>query len=420
MAKRAERDPSFHPNVRMEYVTKSFQAGYDGGYITKKDEAIIRQHVREKAAINHITPGRQMKIMFTLIRWRTFLPRQYADLTYTDLLEGLENLKNGMSARGAPFKQNTLHDYIRILKSFLMWMIENEYSTLPEKKIQKIEVPGIDHETTEPNDLLSYDDLMRLLEACRQPRDRALIATLYESGVRIGEIGRLQWRDVQFDDYGVKMYVRDQKEQQKRYARLVKLAPLYLSQWKDLYEKETGTTPQGEALVFLTRQNTPIEYQTAKALLDRVSKRAGLEKRVHAHLFRKSRITHMIAEGYSESVVKEVMWKNPATTQFRTYLKISENEIDAEILEKAGLVKKDKIIPKMPEKRICPNCFSENTPTTRYCWKCGQGLTKEAQKEVKIAEKISGDGLDEILANPEQIAQLREILKDLKKLGLIA
>lgn len=393
---------------------KSFQAGYEGGYITKKDEAIIREYVREKTATKHITPGRQLKTIFTLIRWRTFLPKQYVDLTYPDLLEGIENLKTGKSARGEPFKKNTLHDYMRILKSFLMWLIENEYSTLPEKKIQKIEVPGVDFETTEPEDLLTYDDLMRLLEACRQPRDRALLATLYESGARIGEIGRLQWRDVQFDDYGVKMYIRDQKEEKKRYSRLVKLAPLYLAQWKDLYQNETGKIPEKEALVFLTKQNNPIEYQTTKALLERLAKRAGLEKRVHAHLFRKSRITHMIAEGYSESVVKEVMWKNPATTQFRTYLKLSENEVDAEILDKAGLIKKEKVIEQMPEKRICPNCFKDNGPTAQYCWKCGHGLTKEAKKELKKAETISTKALGELLANPEahldEIRRLKEIM----------
>jgi hypothetical protein len=118
MAKRAERDPSFHPNVRLEYAANSFKAGYEGGYITKKDEAIIREYVREKAAINHITPGRQLKTIFTLIRWRTFLPKQYVDLAYTDILEGIENLKGGKNARGTVQKEYP-SDYMRILKSFL-------------------------------------------------------------------------------------------------------------------------------------------------------------------------------------------------------------------------------------------------------------------------------------------------------------
>ena len=420
MPARADRAAQFHPNVNMEYADKSFQAGYAGGYITPEDEQIIREYVREKAAINHISQGRQLKTTYILIRWRLFLPQPYVRLTYADILEGLEKLKSGKSDKGKPFKKNTLHDYLRILKTFLLWMIENGQSTLPEKKIKKIEVPSVDFETTEPGDLLSYDEILKLLAACRQPRDRALIATLYESGARIGEMGRLQWRDVVFDEYGIKLYIRDQKGEQKRYSRLVQLAPPYLTQWKEQYDHETGSEPKGENLVFLTAQNRPLEYQTVKALLERLTRRAGIEKRVHAHLFRKSRITDMIAQGYGESIVKETMWKNPNTTQFRTYLKLSEKDIDAEILDKAGVVKKETSIPKMPEKIVCPNCFKDNGPTARYCWKCGHGLTKEAVKEVKVAEKLSDDKLDGILADPEKTKELREVLKDLKKLGLLA
>jgi site-specific recombinase XerD/ribosomal protein L40E len=376
----------------MEYADKSFQIGYAGGYITPEDERIIREYVREKAAINHISQGRQLKTTYILIRWRLFLPRPYVELEYPDILEGLEKLKSGTSDKGTPFKKNTLHDYLRILKTFLLWMIENGRSTLSEKKIQKIEVPSVDFETTEPGDLLSINDIMKLLEACRQPRDRALISTLYESGARIGEMGRIQWRDAVFDEYGIKLYIRDQKGEQKRYSRLVNLAPPYMAQWKEQYDKETGNAPIGENQVFLTNQNKPIEYQTVKALLNRLAARAGMDKRVHAHLFRKSRITQMIAEGYGESVVKETMWKNPNTTQFRTYLKLSEKDIDAEILDKAGIVKKEVSIQKLPEKIVCPNCFKDNGPTARYCWKCGWGLTKEIKKSqtqaMKSAENI--------------------------------
>lgn len=411
MPARAERAPQFHPNVNMEYADKSFQAGYAGGYITPEDEKIIREYVREKAAFKHISPGRQLKTTYILIRWRMFLPQPYAKLTYADVTEGLERLENGTSDKGTPFKKNTLHDYLRILKSFLLWMIEEGRSKLPEKKIRKIEVPSVDFETTEPGDLLTNDEIMKLLAACRQPRDRALISTLYESGARIGEMGRLQWRDVVVDEYGIKLYIRDQKGEQKRYARLVQLAPPYMAQWKEQYDKETGQEPKGENLVFLTMQNKPLEYQTVKALLERLTKRAGIEKRVHAHLFRKSRITDMIKQGYSESIVKETMWKNPNTTQFRTYLQLSENDIDAEILDKAGVVKKETSIPKMPEKSVCPNCFTDNGPTNRYCWKCGNGLTKEAIAETqKIQKRASTHAAEKMTHNipltPEVVAAL--------------
>jgi len=280
MPARADRAPSFHPSVKFEYADRSFQAGREAGYITDSDEKIIREYVREKAAINHISDGRQLKVFYTLIRWRLFLPTPYLDLTYSDVLTGLENLKHGKNERGTEFKKNTLHDYTRILKAFLLWLIENEHIDLPEKKIRKIEVIGRDYDTTEPDEILTHEDILKLIEACQQARDRALISTLYESGARIGEIARMQWRDLEFDAYGIKMHVRDRKEEQKRYSRLVKLAPSYLAQWKEQYHAETGREPEGQNLVFLTRQNRPIEYQTVSALFKRLVERSQIKKRV--------------------------------------------------------------------------------------------------------------------------------------------
>lgn len=417
MPARANRAPNFHPSVKMEYADRSFLAGKEAGYITDSDEKIIREYVWEKAATSHISEGRQLKVFYTLIRWRIFLPAPYLDLTYADVLNGIESLKRGKNERGNPFKKNTLHDYTRILKAFLLWMIENDRIELPEKKIRKIEVIGRDYDTTEPDDLLTHDDVLKLIEVCQQARDRALISVLYESGARIGELARLQWRDLEFDQYGIKMHIRDRKGEQKRYSRLVRLSPPYLSQWREQYQAETGLDPHGQNLVFLTVKNNPLEYQTVAALFRRLVGRADMKKRVHPHLFRKSRITHMIAEGFQESVVKETMWRNPNTEMFRTYLKLSEMDIDAEFLDKAGVVRKEISVPKMPEKVVCPNCFSDNGPTIRYCWKCGHGLTKEAIKRGNDAISAIDDEIEadpDLLRDPEVLAALKLIGKKMK------
>jgi hypothetical protein len=54
-------------------------------------------------------------------------------------------------------------------------------------------------------------------------------------------------RDVQFDDYGLKC-ISATRVGKETVCPIVKLAPLYLAQWKDLYEKRQGE-PQGEACI---------------------------------------------------------------------------------------------------------------------------------------------------------------------------
>jgi len=45
--------------------------------------------------------------------------------------------------------------------------------------------------------------------------------------------------------------------------------------------------------------------------LKRLAKRAGIERHITPHIFRHSRITHLIKENVSESVIKLMMWRQP-------------------------------------------------------------------------------------------------------------
>ena len=53
------------------------------------------------------------------------------------------------SARGKPFKQNTIADHIIILKRFYGWAIENGYTDLPDRKIRRLKIPTKDTLTKE-------------------------------------------------------------------------------------------------------------------------------------------------------------------------------------------------------------------------------------------------------------------------------
>jgi site-specific recombinase XerC len=92
-----------------------------------------------------------------------------------------------MNAKGKPFKQNTLHDYVVILKPFLLWLVDNDYSDIPEKKIRAIKPPCMDYNVTLPEDLPKEAEIVALIKGSKSVMERAFLAVLYESGARIGE-----------------------------------------------------------------------------------------------------------------------------------------------------------------------------------------------------------------------------------------
>ncbi|WP_440950886.1 tyrosine-type recombinase/integrase [Methanosphaerula subterraneus] len=238
-------------------------------------------------------------------------------------------------------------------------------------------------ECTSPDGILTKDEIALLVENCLTPWDKALTMTLYESGCRVGELARMEWRDLVFDWWGVRVYIHDTKGQQTRYSRLVSAAgPLLI--WKNSYPG----TPAGDAPVFLTRNRQRIVDVTVKGVLRRAADLAGITKRIYPHLFRKSRAMHMVADGYQESVIKASLWGNLNTEMFRIYVKMAEKEIDAEFLSRAGLVVKEESLSDALKPVVCARCHTLNGPGVDYCSKCGQGLSDEA-----VAEEGELDGV---------------------------
>ena len=229
---------------------------------------------------------------------------------------------------------------------------------------------------------------------------------LYEGGFRIQELRRLTWDQVKIDNYGAVVNV-DVKTGRPRYVRRI-MCLQYLATWKNDYP----FTIKADSPVFITKQYKPMTYQVLYQLIQNLTARAEISKRITPHLFRHSRITHLIQQGYQESVIKKMMWGNLGTDMFNTYAHLTDADIENEVLEKVGIkvpkTKKGKIL----EPLQCSRCMNINGPTANYCTICGQPLTGEAQQVVQDTE---GQIRQLFVENPQAQTIFLQILNTLKK-----
>ena len=357
----------FHPS-RRPYIERSLTQALHQDRITSQDAQLIRSYTLEMQSARNISESRVLKLTSTLVTWRRFIG-PFTQNSLPDLYVGIAALKDAKNARDVPFAQNTRRDFLTILKAFYTWMVENEFSSVNLLKLNKIRAPSHDRMTKTAADLITPEDLQMMLAACDRSIDRALLMTIYEGGFRIGEIAGMRWGDLKFEDEGVIVNVNF-KTGITRYVRLV-MALEYLIKWKSDYPFE----PEGEALVFINAHRNGYSYGMLVKKIQTIAGRAGLKRRISPHLFRHSRITHMIQEGYPESVIKLMMWGNLQTTEFATYLHLSGKDIDDAIFRKQG-IKTKKVQSDTPSlvPRQCPECQTVNSPITRYCSKCGRGL----------------------------------------------
>ena len=162
--------------------------------------------------------------------------------------------------------------------------------------------------------------------------------------------------------------------------------------------------------MFLSSHHRILKHGTAMKLLNTTARRAGLDKHITPHIFRHSRITHLIAEG-NESVIKLMMWGNINTKMFATYAHLTGKEIDQEVLRNYGIVPEDGEMERPLEAIQCPHCITVNPRGSKYCLRCGLGLGEDA---------VSAQGLlsKNVLEHPEVMRKLlNELIEEKKRKG---
>ncbi len=366
--------------------------------ITPEDAGLISEFLAERRAAGGISNGRVNKLTFTLVTWRRFIP-PFSTLTIGTVYMGIDAIKNAKTPHGRPYKQNTLFDHVSILKQFLLWMIENEYSNLPEKKVKAIKSPRKDTITKTASQLLTPEEVKVLVKASRSSRDRAMIMTLYEGGFRPGEVCQLKWRDMKSDPNGIAVNVNF-KTGITRYIRLV-MAKKYISEWRADYP--LPVTP--ESFVFLNEKRCPLTWNAMAVQINRIAKRAGMTKHLTPHLFRHSRITHLLREGASESVVKMMMWGSLNTDMLMTYAHLTGGDVDAEISRLYGLDTKSGQKSARLEPRICPSCNLINPPGEDYCRGCMEALSVQAIADEDAIRRF-------VIKNPKAFRQFLDRIEE--------
>lgn len=399
------------------YITASrtrLNNAIDRGEITREAADLIQEFISEQAG--KIGPSREMKLVGTLILNQEYFP-PYPDCTTAAVLAGIRQIMIATDKDGKPrYRKNTVTDRIKIAKRFFLWMCENEYGKLAEKKLQKITVPAADHMTKTAEDILTEEEVQRMKEAAWSSRDRAIISVLYEGGLRASELGSLRWGDLRFTDQTVVLNTAG-KTGKPRYIPLIE-SRAYLAAWRNDYP---GNSADPESFVFVTKKtrnkpSLPMTYAALSKLLKVVAKEANIERKVTPHIFRHSRITHLIRMQVPETHIKKMMWGNLTTDMFQTYAHLTNDDLDSCMCEIYGIKipgksKETERRKHIMEPRQCPVCATVNSSTMNYCGTCGAPLTDEAKSSAQRAKSE----LQRIVQRPEILLEAVLLAQEMEK-----
>ena len=168
-------------------------------------------------------------------------------------------------------------------------------------------------------EVLDRTDLDRLLKTCsrRAPsglRDRALLALLYGSGLRISEALTLRTRDVNLQECTVR--VHRGKGGRPRVCGLEAGSAEMVRAWVGV-RAGLDVQPGAPLICQITvgRIGRAVQPACVRQMLARRRARAGIEKRVHAHGFRHSHAANMAALSLPLNLIqKQLGHANVSTT----------------------------------------------------------------------------------------------------------
>jgi len=158
---------------------------------------------------------------------------------------------------------------------------------------------------TLPPEVLTLEEITALLSAPspRAPtgiRNRALIAVLYRGGLRVSEALALERRDL--NAVAGTITVRHGKGDRARTVGMDPAAFALVERWLDVRRSRgLGRT----SLVFCTLDGRPVQASYVRALLPRLARKAGIDKRVHAHGLRHTCAAELAVEGTPVPLIQQ-------------------------------------------------------------------------------------------------------------------
>jgi integrase/ribosomal protein L40E len=331
-----------------------------------------------------------------------FTNKSLENITKEDILNFFSSLSNR--------SPKTRDNYKITIKNFYQLLNGMEGQNYPEI-VSWLKLERNNHYKL-PEELLTEEDIKKLVNVANNIRDKALIAVCYESACRVSELLGIRLKHVNFDEYGAILIVNGKTGMRR--IRLINSVPI-LKTW--LNEHPFKDDPEAPLWVDISKRTfgKPLFRDGFYARLKVLAKKAGLKKNVFPHLFRHSKMTEY-AKDFTESELKVIAGWTRTSQMPAVYVSLSGGDIDKKILQKNGLLEKDKQKESLLKPKVCIRCNENNSFDLRFCKKCSYPLDAKALSDLeKIREIVNEFIATKLMQKPEFMKELPQMVEEWNK-----
>jgi integrase len=386
----------YHFENRLNSIAQAIE---NSSSISDQNKAAIR-NFHSSCIADGLTVARITKLLQHVRTLAVILGKDFADATRDDIERVVREVETNRDWSTA-----TKHDYKIVLKKFYKW----QHGTGEYPDNVKWIKSRLKNGHKLPEELLTEDDVKKLVECAQHPRDKAFILVLYESGCRIGELLTLRIRNVLLDENGAVLLVNGKTGQRR--VRIIASVPL-LSIWLDNHPFRDDLDSPLWVVVGTKNHHEALSPSSAAKQIEKIAVRAGIRKRVNPHAFRHARAT-FLANSLTEAQMKEYFGWVQSSEMASVYVHLSGRDVDNAILKLNGLAVAERKENESLKVKNCERCKERNSPMSKFCSRCGSPL--DIQTAVELDEKRkSGDEVISMLVKDPKVQEIivRRIIAD--------
>lgn len=193
--------------------------------------------------------------------------------------------------------KNTIMLAAAALKFFFVEILKKDFT--------QIRVPKKDKRLPE---VLTKDEVKRLIESCDNVKSRLIVSLLYSSGLRVSELVNLKVQDVNFSDKTG--WVRGGKGSKDRIFTL-----------SEGLCAELGGYLKDRSYTYMFSQEKPLTTRNIQKIIYGLRSKTGIQKKITPHTLRHSFATHVLEGGTDIRVIQAMLGHSSLnTTQLYTHV----------------------------------------------------------------------------------------------------
>ena len=228
----------------------------------------------------------------------------------------------GMSAR-------TQARVISGIKAFYKYLIMEDIIKVNPTEL--LESPKLGRKLPDTLSVEEIDQLISAIDLSKPEgqRNKAMLETLYSSGLRISELINLRITNLFFKEGYIKIIGKGDKE---RIVPIGRIAIKYIKIYAEDVRVHVKIKKGSEDILFLNRRGSKLTRNMMFMIIKGLALKIGLKKSISPHTFRHSFATHLIEGGADLRAVQEMLGHESITTT-EIYLHIDREYLRDTIMQ---------------------------------------------------------------------------------------